>query len=165
MPRSLLGNAILAGGLFGGLLLIAAELTPLFEVHAANVSAPVKSVSTGSHNAYALIPLGVLAAGLAWGVRSAGSRPALLALGLVGLIALLIALLGDLPDAHATGLIGNGQTHYVNASSTPSTGLYLETLGAVVLVITSVSGFVLLGPPPRQQAPQGPREARPRSAS
>ena len=60
-------------------------------------------------------------------------------------MALLIALLGDLPDAHATGLAGSAARGYVNASSTPSAGLYLETLGAVILIATCGLGFMLLG--------------------
>ena len=141
--------AVLAGGLLGALLLVVAEFTTLFEVRTAAGSTVVKSVGTGSHHAYALIPIALLAAVLAYAVYAAGSRPALLAIGLLGVIALLIALLGDLPDAHASGLVGTAGTHYVAASSSPSAGFYMETLGAVVLVITSVCGFLLLGPSPQ----------------
>jgi hypothetical protein len=139
-------RAVLAGGLFGALLLLAAEFTTLFEIRTAASSTAVRSVGTGSHHAFALVPIALLVILLAYAVRSAGSRPALLAIGLMGLIALLIALLGDLPDAHATGLVGSASTHYVAASSTPSAGLYLETLGAVVLLITTACGLLLIGP-------------------
>jgi len=143
-------HAILAGGLLGALLLLVAEFTPLFEVSTAAASAPVKSVGTGSHHAYALVPIALLAGVLAYGVWRVGSRPALLAIGLLAVIALLIGLLGDLPDAHTSGLITAAGGHYVTASSSPSAGLYLETLGGVVLLITCVCGFLLLGPPSRQ---------------
>ncbi len=79
-----------------------------------------------------------------------GGRPGLLAIGVLGVLALLISLLGDLPDAHGSGLIGTATTHYQLASATPSAGMYMETLGAVVLIITCVSAFILLGPPQRQ---------------
>ncbi len=49
---------------------------------------------------------------------------------------LAIALLGDLPDADASGLAGSSAARFVSASSTPSAGLYLETLGAAAFVIT-----------------------------
>jgi hypothetical protein len=146
-------TAILAGGLLGALLLIAAEFTALFEVHAATSSRPVASVSTGSHQSYALVPIALLVAALACGVWREGSRIALLATGLLGVIALLIALLGDLPDTHATGLIGSSTTRYADANSTAGAGLYLETLGAVVLVITCVSGFLTLGAPAKLPRP------------
>jgi hypothetical protein len=131
-----IGAGVLAAGLLGAVLLLVAELTTLFEVHAAGVSGAVRSVGTGSHHAYALVPVALGAAALAWGVWQAGSRPALLAIGFLGVIALLIALVRDLPDAHASGLIGTTTNHYALASATPSAGLYMETLGAVVLLIT-----------------------------
>ena len=115
----------------------------------------VKSVSTGSNHAYAMVPIALLAALLAFAVWRAGSRPALLAIGLLGVLALLISLLGDLPDAHASGLIGSSTTHFAVASSRPSAGFYMETLGAVLLVITCVSGFIMLGAPTRQGAVSG----------
>jgi hypothetical protein len=150
------GTAVLVGALLGALLLLVAEFTTLFSVRAATSSAPVKSVGTGSHHAYALVPIALLTAALAYGVWAAGSRPALLAVGLLGLIALLIALFGDLPDAHASGLIGSTSTHYTTASSSPSAGLYMETLGAVVLIITCVSGFLLIGGPAGPPGSQQP---------
>ncbi len=55
-----------------------------------------------------------------------------------------IAPLGDLPDAHATGLIGSGASQYAEATSNPSAGLYMETLGAVVLLLAGGVGFLLL---------------------
>jgi hypothetical protein len=140
--------AILGGGLLGALLLLVAEFTTLFDI-STGAGPPVKSVGTGSHHAYALVPIALLAALLAYGVWRVGSRPALLAIGLLAVISLLIGLLGDLPDAHASGLLTGAGGHYVTASSTPSAGLYMETLGGVVLLITCVCGFLLLGPPPR----------------
>jgi hypothetical protein len=142
--------AICAGALLGALLLIVAEFTPLFTIHTSASTAAVRSVSTGSHHSYALIPIALLVALLAYGVWTAGSRPALLAIGILGVISLLIALLGDLPDAHASGLLGSAASHFTAASATPSAGLYMETLGAVLLLITSVCGFLLIGPPPRR---------------
>jgi uncharacterized membrane protein len=134
----------------GALLLVVAEFTTLFTVHVETRSAPIKTVATGSHHSYALLLIGVVVAVLAIAVWRDTSRPALLAIGMLGVVALLIALLGDLPDAHASGLAGSSTTHYVDASSTPSAGLYLETLGAVVLVITCGVGFIAIGSPSRR---------------
>ncbi len=146
---ALIRGAILIGGLLGALLLLIAELTTLFTVRTSAAAAPITSVGTGSHHTYALVPIAALVILLSIAVYTAVSRPALLAIGLLAVLALMIALLGDLPDAQATGLIGGGAQHYVAASATPSAGLYMETLGGVVLLITSVCGFLLLGPPPR----------------
>ena len=149
--RRIIAGAILAAALLGAALLLVAEFTTLFVIRTSAAAGPVRSVGTGSHHTYALVPIAILAVVLAFAVWAAGSRAALVAIGLLGVIALLIALLGDLPDAQASGLIGTSAGHYLSAASTPSTGLYLETLGAVLLVITSVSGFLLIEVPPRHQ--------------
>ena len=123
-----------------------AEFTTLFTVHVETSSVPIKTVTGGSHHSYALIPIALLAAALAVGVFRDGSRTALVAIGLLGIVALLIALLGDLPDAHATGVTGSTAARYVTASSQPSAGLYLETLGAIVYVMTCGVGLLAVAP-------------------
>jgi hypothetical protein len=150
--------AIFAGGLLGALLLVVAEFTTLVEVHTALSIVPVKAVSTGSHHAYALIPVAILAVLLGYGAWRHGSRPALVALGVLGLLTLVLALAADLPDAQATGLIATGSGHYANATSTPQTGLYMETLGAAILIVTSGLGLLLGGPAPRRR-PASPARA------
>ena len=55
--------AILAGGLLGALLLLVAEFTTLFEVHGRRrPRCRIRSVGTGSHHAYALVPIALLVA-------------------------------------------------------------------------------------------------------
>ena len=63
----------------------------------------------------------------------------------LGLIALVIALVGDLPDARASGLVGSSATRFLEARSSPAVGLYLETLGAVLLLLASGLGLLMLG--------------------
>jgi hypothetical protein len=136
----------LAAALLGSVVLVAAELNPLLSVRVAGTVGPVKTVVTGAHHGYALLPIAALSAVLSIAARRHDSRPALVALGALGLIALAIALVGDLPDARATGLVGSSATRYVQASSSPAIGLYLETLGAVLLLLGSGLGLLLLGP-------------------
>jgi hypothetical protein len=143
---------ILVGTGLGSLLMIVAEFATLFGVHTETSQDPIKTVTAGSHHAYALIPIALLATALAAGVMRDGSRPALLAIGLLGIVALLIALMIDLPDATATGLAGSGADHYVTASARPSAGMYLETLGAAILVITCGVGLMAIGAPARRPA-------------
>ena len=151
--------------LLGALLLLIAEFTTLFQIHASNVAGPIKSVSTGSNDSYALIPIALAVAVLAVGFWRTGSRSSLLALGVLGIVVLLIALLGDLPDAHASGLIGSSNSHYVDASSTPSAGLYMETLGAVLLLIACGCGFLLIGLPAARSSAGAPKPRTPRAGS
>jgi hypothetical protein len=65
--------------------------------------------------------------------------------GALGLVTLVIALAGDLPDAQATGAV-NPAGRFQSATASPATGLYLETLGAMLLIIIAGCGLVLAGP-------------------
>ena len=117
--------AVTAVGLVGAALLIVAEFTALYVLHVSTYGAQPTSVSAGSHNAYALVPIAVLAAALALAGARRGNVAALWALVALGIVAVLIAVVGDLPDTRARGI-----THGVAfASTTAGTGLYLETLG------------------------------------
>ena len=160
-PRAGTGALILAGSLLAALLLLVAEFTTLYQVHVATSLTPVESVSGGSNHSYAMVPLALLAAALGIGVWRSGARPALLAIGVIGVVAVLIALVGDLPDAQAAGLAGSAASHYVNASATPSAGLYMETLGAILLIATCGLGFLMLGAPLPAQLPSGPSRPSP----
>src|ERR1039458_8956472 len=100
----------------------------LFEVHSSAASAALQTVSAGSHHSYAMIPIALLALFLTYGVWLTGSRVALLALAVLGVITLLIVLVGDLPDAQTTGPLrssgasGTGAS-CANATSSPAIGL------------------------------------------
>ena len=86
-----------------------------------------------------------------------GARPAMAALAALGLVALLIALVGDVPDLNETGFIGEV---YEDAAAGPKAGFYLETLGAVLLL---VSGGLMLALP-AASAPAPRARGRERSA-
>jgi hypothetical protein len=146
-------NAVLALGLGGALLLVIAEFTPLLHVHTSSRIHIATTVTTGSNHAYALLPIAVLAAGLAVNVWRSGSRLSLLATAVLGLVAIGVALLGDLPDAHSTGLVGTLSTGLSTATSSPAIGLYLET-GASALLLLSAAAGMLLEPVPEVRPPQ-----------
>ena len=111
---------MLGGGLLGSVLLLVAEFTPLLHVYSSARGAPiVKTIGTGSHHSYALVPMALLAAALTVGARAGGSRLALASIGFLGLVALGIALIGDLPAAHASGLLGHACATYVSAAAQP----------------------------------------------
>jgi hypothetical protein len=159
--------AVLGAGLLGAALLLAAEFMPLLEVHSSARAAAVKTTSTGSHQSYALVPVAALAVALGFSVWRSRNRFALVATGVLGLVALGIAVLGDLPDAQASGLIRTAAGSFAEATSSPSSGLYVETLGAIVLLITAGAGLLLLEAPPRPalSAAGKASAARERSAS
>jgi hypothetical protein len=153
---------LLVGAALGALLLVVAEFTTLFTVHAASTHAALRSQSTGSHDHYALLPLAVLAFFLAAVALRTGSRTALAAITALGIAALLFGLVGDLSDAQRHGVLRIAG-HLQVAGASPSAGLYMETLGAVLLIITGVIGLLLTRPTdvPARPAPV-PRRPRPR---
>jgi hypothetical protein len=154
-PAAVAGVAACA--LLGALLVIVSQFTPLYHVHSVTSSVTIKTVGTGANHAYAPGLLALLAIWFAAALRATGGRAPLVGLLILGLATLGIALLGDLPDAHASGLIGPTASQYVPATSTPSTGLYMETLGAVLLLISGGIGLLMFGgrPAPADGRPAG----------
>ena len=73
---------------------------------------------------------------------------------MLGVAALLIVLLVDLPDVDAKGLYGRD---YEQAEASAATGFYLETAGAILLlfagVITAVLGARRPEPARREREP------------
>ena len=135
-----LGIVLFAAAVGGPLLLIFSDFSTLIEIKVLTVSK--KTISGGSHHAYAMLVLGLAALPMAYGAVRTGTRPAMLALAVLGVIAGLIALVGDLPDIHKTGTIGRD---YANAHAYPRAGFYMETLGAALLLIAGGGGLVLTG--------------------
>lgn len=168
--RSVAVLVVVLAVLLGSVLIILSQFTALYHVHVPTRTAPVRTVGTGANHAWAPLPLALLAAVLSFAVYRYGNRTALIAIALLGVVTLLIALLGDLPDTHSTGLIGSGAAQYVEGTSSPSAGLYMETLGAIVLLISGGVGFLLLAParspdaaPRRPDTPPRSPDAPPRS--
>ena len=158
-----LPGALMITGLAGAAVLAVSQFLNLYGTHIqAHQHVVLSTASVGSQHAYALLVVALGAAGLAYGVGRVISRPALLGIGVLGLVALLITLLHDLPYAHKQGLwLYRG--HYVLAINRPEIGLYVETAGALILLLTCVFGFVLLGTPEPERGLRRSTEAAARS--
>jgi hypothetical protein len=135
---SALRTALAVAAFVGPALLIVADLSTLIEIRVLTVSQ--KTISGGSHHAYALLVIGLFCLPMAWGAIRGGSRPATIALAALGGVALIIVLAIDLPDIHKTGVIGK---RFTDASASPKTGFYLETLGALLLLLAGSARLVL----------------------
>jgi hypothetical protein len=134
--------AVFGGALVAALMLLVAEFLPLFEVRTSARNGVITTVGSGSHHAYALAPIALLVAGLAIAWSRSPTRLAVLAMAVLGAAALAIALGRDLPDAQSNGIERAGGT-YVTAAASPRSGLYLETAGAIILLISSAGGVLL----------------------
>jgi hypothetical protein len=96
------------------------------------------TVRGGPHHGWALLVIAVLAALLTLRAGRPGGRPVAAMVALLGAGALAVTLGVDLPDAHATGLVTTGGTAPTEAQAHAAIGLYLETLGAVALLLAGV---------------------------
>jgi hypothetical protein len=103
----------------------------------------------------ALVLIALFAAAMIAGALR-GARPAMVALAVLGLVALLIAVIGDVPDLDETGFIGEV---YEDAAAGPKAGFYLETLGAVLLLVSG--GLMLWLPAASAPAPRVRERERP----
>jgi len=134
-----LRGLLAALALAGAALLALAEPTALFTVVIGSLETDRRSVSSGSNHGYALVPVAlaaVAAAAGAWrGMRAAA--PALVALGVA---ALLVALLIDLPDTRSSAALPESVA-FADVRVTAGPGFALELAGAVALL---VSGAALL---------------------
>ena len=152
--------AVLVGALAGAFLLIAADLSTLLQIQVGTVV--VKTLSGHAQHDWAVAFLGVVAIPLAIGAARGRARPAMLGLVLVGVAVMVIALANDLGDTRSTGVYGE---RYDEAAAKAGTGFYLETLGAVLLIVSGVGGLILLPPPERRRAsertPPAPRPGAP----
>lgn len=150
-PRPIAVTLVL-GALISAGVLIVAEFLTLYAVRVIRGSSAVPPVAAGAENHYALIPIALLGLVLVLAALRLGDRWALSAVAILGLIALLIGLVHDLPDARRTGLVGSLHIGWVRGASSPSIGMYMETLGAVMLLLTAGLGL-LFGEPIAVEAP------------
>jgi hypothetical protein len=86
------------------------------------------------------------------------SKPAALAVAIAGVIALLVFLLFDLPDANAVGTLDDARQSFFDAEAVPQGGFWLELVGALALAVTGIALATLtpeqltaLGPPNRKR--------------
>ena len=167
-------SAVIALGLLGAAVLLAAELTPLLRVRTVAAHPRlIRTVQAGPHHCWALVPIAVAAVALSVLAWRSGSRAALAGVGLLGLAALGVALIADLPDAHSTGLVGSPVRGLAEAQAHAAIGLYLETLGAVALLVSAAAGAMLSGSldlapgrnPPRSGASYSAWRRKTRSAA
>jgi hypothetical protein len=144
----------LAGvGFVGAALLILSEFATVTHVEVITVVLPNSARTGFDQNSGAMLILGLVALPMLYGAARAGSRPAMLAVAVIGLIAFLIAILGDLPDVTQAGLIF--RQRYEDAKAQPQIGFYFEVAGAVLLFLSAGLMFLsgMSETPARDRAP------------
>jgi hypothetical protein len=153
--------ALLIAAVAGALCLFIATFSTVIEITVGTTSKIADrdtQLSGYDRHSVALLLIGIFALVMTVGAWR-GARPAMVALAVAGVAVLLIALVGDLPDVHKTGVIGE---LYDNARANPKAGYYFETLGGALLLFAG-GGLLLLGAP-AEPAPRTRRTPVTRSA-
>jgi hypothetical protein len=154
-------RGLLALAAIGALLLIVSDFQTLYQVKVLTVIE--KTVVGHEQHSFAVLLVGLAALAMSLSVAFAGrARPAMAAIALLGVVALLIALIGDLPDVNSTGVIGQ---NYAYASVSPKIGFWMETVGAVALIFSGASMLLLsLSPGSRDRRAHARRQPSPAAA-
>jgi hypothetical protein len=133
-----LSLVVLIAGALSALLLVIAEFSTVASVDVASGSCDVIASSADrdrcalsgfERHGGALVLLALLTLVMTWGAGVGRSRPAAVALFAIGVLALVIGLLVDLPETDETGAIGFA---FEDAEGQPGPGLYLEILAGLV---------------------------------
>jgi hypothetical protein len=127
----------------GAGLLIAADLTTLRGVRV--FGSDVTRVSGGAHHGYAVLAIGVAALPIAWVAAVARRRLAMGALVLAGIAAAAAAAVADLPSL---GSASPADQFYARTTAWTGSAVYLELVGAALLVASGV-GLLALKPASR----------------
>jgi hypothetical protein len=140
--------ALITAAVAGAVCLIIATFSTVIEITVGTTSKIADRdthLSGWDRHSFALVLIALFALVMTVGAWR-GARPAMAALAVAGIAVLLIALVGDLPDVHKTGVIGE---LYDNARANPKVGYYLETLGGALLLLAG-GGLLLLGGEPAE---------------
>jgi hypothetical protein len=134
-------RSVLAGvALLAAFLLALSELLPLYEVVVGQSEEGRRSVRGASNHAFAMLLLAAAATAMALGARR-GSRPAMAALAVLGVVVLVVVLTVDLPAVRQEGALREAAV-YEDARAEPRAGFFAETLGGVLLLLSG--GAMLL---------------------
>lgn len=153
-----LSAVLLIAGLAGAALMVAAEFSTLRSVTV--LTAPCSDLADPElrdgcapkgheQHAFALVLLGIAAAAMTFGAMVGRSRPAAVALAVIGGVVLFISLALDLPDATRTGVIGE---RFDQARADAGPGLWMEIAGGALVFAAGVAAVAgRLGPERRRR--------------
>jgi hypothetical protein len=112
-------------------------------------------------HSWAFALLGGFAILMAWGAAIGRSRPAAVALVVVGAVMLGLGFVRDLPESNKTGLIGEAY----EATAHKGAGLWLELGAGVLMIGAGVGSLLSLRRPEPEPEPRSRRTAAEGSAA
>ena len=124
--------------LLAAFLLGASEFMNLF--HLTPPGGEAKEAISSMHQHHGALLVLAVAAVIALIVAAVtGSKPAAAAVAICGVIALLIFLIGDLPDANKIGTLSSSQDSFIDAKAMPQPGFWFELVGALILSVAGTA--------------------------
>ena len=148
LPRPRLDRLLPVACVAAAALLAASELMTTFEFVPPGREA-VAEQTAGDRHGYALPLIAAFAVAATVIAVVARSKPAAIAVGVAGVLALVVVLVIDLPDAGAVGTYEDARQSFFDAEAVPQAGFWLGLLGALAL---AVSGIALATLTPEQLA-------------
>jgi hypothetical protein len=134
-------------------MLGASQFTDLFHLTPPGGEA-LTAIDAADQHGYATLVLAIFALILIVVAIAARGQPlgqiAAVAIAVSGGVALLIFLIGDLPDLNKTGTLDDPRQSFIDAKAQAETGFWLELIGSLVL---TVCGAALATIRPSEQEP------------
>ena len=129
-------------------MLAASQFIPLFELTPPGGEA-LAEVDAADQHGYATLVLAafalvLLVVGITAATEALGQIAAF-AVAACGVVALLIFLVGDLPDANQVGTLDDPRESFIDAKAEPQAGFWFELIGALVLAVCGAA-LATLGP-------------------
>lgn len=119
-------------------VLFVSELQTMFEFTPPGAE-PIDDQSAGDRHGNAMFVIAAFAIAATIVAVWAASRPAALGVATMGIIALLVFLLVDLPDAGQVGNLNDARQSFIDAEAVPQSGFWLEMLGAIALALSGTA--------------------------
>ncbi|MDP9188813.1 MAG: hypothetical protein M3O25_06150, partial [Actinomycetota bacterium] len=109
----------------------------------------ISTIDASDQHGYATLVLAIFALMmLVIGIAARGealAQIASFAIPACGLVALLIFLVGDLPDANKIGTLDDARGSFVDAKAEPAAGFWFELVGSLILAVSGAA-LATLGP-------------------
>jgi hypothetical protein len=119
-------------------MLAVSQFTDIFHLTPPGGEA-LKAIKASHQHGYATLVLAGFALILLVVTLAARGEPlgqmAAVAIAVCGLVALLIFLIGDLPDVNKIGTLDDPRQSFIDAEAKPVAGFWLELVGALVLTV------------------------------
>jgi hypothetical protein len=135
-------------------MLAASQFTDIFHLTPPGGEA-LKAIDASDQHGYATVVLAAFALILIAVAIVARGEPvaqlAAVAIAVCGLVALLIFLIGDLPDVNKVGTLDDPRQSFIDAEAKPVAGFWLELVGALVLTVCGAA-LATMKPAHGQQA-------------